>query len=81
MLQEKFGATEVSSVYETSESRAVRLIRTTSAAEKHGNEQAGAYAGFQAYISQLGIPLHLADFHGNRNYVVFYNGVVVFLFH
>ena len=80
--EEKFGATEVPRIYETSESRVVRLIRTTtSAVEKHGNEQAGAYAGFQAYISQLGLPSHLADFRGNRNYVVFYNGVGIYLLH
>ena len=71
----KFGATDVPRVFESSESRVIRLIRTaTSAFHKYGNEQAGAVADFHAFLSNSKLDMPLSDFRGNRNYVIFFNG-------
>eukprot|EP00117_Sycon_ciliatum_P014482 scpid72751/ scgid14724/ len=79
---EKIGANEVHGVYDTKESRVVRLIRTaTSAFEKHGNEQAGVVGDFHAFLSQSNTQLPLSEFRGNRNYIVFYNGAGIFFLH
>lgn len=77
---EKYGALEVPRVFETKESRVARLIHTATL-EKHGDEQGGATAHFHAYLQMTNTPSPLANFHGNRNYVAFYNGAGVYVLH
>ena len=79
---EKYGATEVPRVFESKESRVIRLIRTaTDAFEKHGNEQAGCVADFHAYLDKCALPMPLVEFRGNRSYVIFLNGAGVYFLH
>eukprot|EP00117_Sycon_ciliatum_P047349 scpid58269/ scgid33823/ len=74
-----FGATELPRVFDTTESRVIRMLRTTANAfEKHGNEQAGCMADFNVYMEETGIPVPLAELRGNRSYVCFYNGAGVY---
>ena len=79
---EKFGATELPRVYESGESRVVRLIRTaTGSFQRRGNEQAGAVADFYAFLGKCNFKMPLEEFRGNRNYVIFHNGGGIFMLH
>ena len=78
----KVGANTVPGVYEKKESLVQRLIRTaTSTFEKHGNEQAGAVASFQAYLAKEDMHLDLHDLRGNREYILFYNAAGIYAVH
>ena len=73
-----FGATELPRLYDNTEFRVIRLVKTTANAfEKHGNEQMGCMWDFRIYMEKQGIQVPLAELRGNRNYVCFYNGAGV----
>lgn len=62
-----------------SESGTVRSIRTVcSAFQQRGNQQAGMSENFKAYLDEIGSPLQLVQFEGNRFNVVFHNGGAVY---
>ena len=74
-----FGATELPLIYDTSESRVFRMLRTTASAfHKRGNEQAGCMDDFAAFMKDAGIQIPLAELRGNRSYVSFFNGAGVY---
>ena len=79
---QSYGATELPNVYQTDESRVTRLVRTaTKCFEKHGDEAAGCVASFHDFLSRTNTKLHMADYRGNRNYVVFYNSAGLYSLH
>ena len=57
------------------ESGAVRLIQTACQAfQKRGHHAAGVSKDFVAYLSELGVPLHLIQLRRNRFNVIFFSG-------
>ena len=78
----KVGAVALPGAWERDEAGTARFVRTaTKAFQKHGDEQAGCIGDFHAFLAEQNIPCPLANFKGNRYYVLFFNGAGIYFLH